>query len=262
MDFTTMKLKSYYALCTVGWKFNITDDLNGFESGYIKVMVTEDSSKYEFNFTINNVIGDKFNCQYQILINISEPCYFSSTGCNCYVPWIGLTCTSQIIIVPQPTINTTNPQTEIPTTPTDNNQTKVNIYIFDQWIYTPINQFKNQYFTTISSTNITVTLEWFNQTTSIEFVNQNLTMNPSTINYTIEITNYPFVNKLNQLQLVMSASLTLNSNEICSSNQFGNTSTGDDSNYLKIQIENHSLYGRFIIVQSLITLLKVLIMFY
>ncbi|KAK5579525.1 hypothetical protein RB653_009209 [Dictyostelium firmibasis] len=199
--------------------------------------------------------------------------YCSSTGCICYAPWIGLTCTSQIIIVPQPTINTTNPQTEIPTTPTDNSQTsseesqkmifkslislvslrelsfnneEVNNHIFDQWIYTPINQFKNQYFTTISSTNITVTLEWFNQTTSIEFANQNLTMNPSTIKYTIEITNYPFVNKLNQLQLVMSASLTLNSNDICSLNQFGNTSTGDDSNYLKIQIENHSLYGRFI----------------
>ncbi|KAK5579502.1 hypothetical protein RB653_009185 [Dictyostelium firmibasis] len=199
--------------------------------------------------------------------------YCSSAGCICYAPWIGLTCTSQIIIVPQPTINTTNPQTEIPTTPTDNNQTsseesqkmifkslislvslrelnfnneEVKNHIFDQWIYTPINQFKNQYFTTISSTNITVTLEWFNQTTSIEFANQNLTMNPSTIKYTIEITNYPFVNKLNQLQLVMSASLTLNSNDICSSNQFGNTSTGDDSNYLKIQIENHSLYGRFI----------------
>ncbi|KAK5579501.1 hypothetical protein RB653_009184 [Dictyostelium firmibasis] len=199
--------------------------------------------------------------------------YCSSAGCICYAPWIGLTCTSQIIIVPQPTINTTNPQTEIPTTPTDNNQTsseesqkmifkslvslvslrelnfnneEVKNHIFDQWIYTPINQFKNQYFTKISSTNITVTLEWFNQTTSIEFANQNLTMNPSTIKYTIEITNYPFVNKLNQLQLVMSASLTLNSNDICSSNQFGNTSTGDDSNYLKIQIENHSLYGRFI----------------
>ncbi|KAK5579526.1 hypothetical protein RB653_009210 [Dictyostelium firmibasis] len=199
--------------------------------------------------------------------------YCSSTGCICYAPWIGLTCTSQIIIVPQPTINTTNPQTEIPTTPTDNSQTsseesqkmifkslislvslrelnfnseEVKNHIFDQWIYTPINQFKNQYFTTISSTNITVTLEWFNQTTSIEFANQNLTMNPSTIKYTIEITNYPFVNKLNQLQLVMSASLTLNSNDICSLNQFGNTSTGDDSNYLKIQIENHSLYGRFI----------------
>ncbi|KAK5579500.1 hypothetical protein RB653_009183 [Dictyostelium firmibasis] len=199
--------------------------------------------------------------------------YCSSAGCICYAPWIGLTCTSQIIIVPQPTINTTNPQTEIPTTPTDNNQTsseesqkmifkslvslvslrelnfineEVNNHIFDQWIYTPINQFKNQYFTTVSSTNITVTLEWFNQTTSIEFANQNLTMNPSTIKYTIEISNYPFANKLNQLQLVMSASLTLNSNDICSSNQFGNTSTGDDSNYLKIQIENHSLYGRFI----------------
>ncbi|KAN0019314.1 hypothetical protein ACTFIU_002522 [Dictyostelium citrinum] len=201
--------------------------------------------------------------------------YCSPTGCICYSPWIGTTCTSQIIIVPQPSTNTTNPQVEIPT---DNNNgqssesnsqepqkmifkslislvslrelnfknEEVKNHIFDQWIYTPIDEFKNQYFTTVSNTNITATLEWFNQSTSIQFANQNLTMNPSSIKYTIEITKYQFSSSLNQLQLVMAASLTTNSNDICSLNQFGNTSTGDDSNYLKIQIENHSLYGRFI----------------
>ncbi|KAN0023963.1 hypothetical protein ACTFIV_008356 [Dictyostelium citrinum] len=201
--------------------------------------------------------------------------YCSPTGCICYSPWIGTTCSSQIIIIPQPSTNTTNPQVEIPT---DNNNgqssesnsqepqkmifkslislislrelnfknEEVKNYKFEQWIYTPINEFKNQYFTTISNTNITATLEWFNQSTSIQFANQNLTMNPSSIKYTIEITEYQFSSSLNQLQLVMAASLTTNSNDICSLNQFGNTSTGDDSNYLKIQIENHSLYGRFI----------------
>ncbi|KAN0052874.1 hypothetical protein ACTA71_012354 [Dictyostelium dimigraforme] len=91
----------------------------------------------------------------------------------------------------------------------------------------------------VSNTNITATLEWFNQSTSIQFANQNLTMNPSGIKYTIEITKYQFSSSLNQLQLVMAASLESNSNDICSLNQFGNTST-------QIQIENHSLYGRFI----------------
>ncbi|KAM9993522.1 hypothetical protein ACTFIZ_011473 [Dictyostelium cf. discoideum] len=200
--------------------------------------------------------------------------YCSPTGCICYSPWIGTTCTSQIIIVPQPSTNTTKPDVEIPTDnigqssetnseesqkmifkslislvslrELDFNNEEVNNYKFDQWIYTPINEFKNQYFTTISNTNITTTLEWFNQSTSIQFANQNLTMNPSSIKYTIEITKYQFKSSLNQLQLIMAASLTTNSNDICSLNQFGNTSTGDDSNYLKIQIENHSLYGRFI----------------
>ncbi|KAM9970457.1 hypothetical protein ACTFIR_002313 [Dictyostelium discoideum] len=198
----------------------------------------------------------------------------SSTGCICYSPWIGTTCTSQIIIVPQPSINTTKPNVEIPTDNNvqssetnseesqkmifkslislvslrelDFNNKEVNNYKFDQWIYTPINEFKNQYFTTVSNTNITATLEWFNQSTPIQFANQNLTMNPSSIKYTIEITEYQFKSSLNQLQLVMEASLTTNSNDICTLNQFGNTSTGDNSNYLKIQIENHSLYGRFI----------------
>ncbi|KAM9974934.1 hypothetical protein ACTFIW_008404 [Dictyostelium discoideum] len=200
--------------------------------------------------------------------------YCSSTGCICYSPWIGTTCTSQIIIVPQPSINTTKPDVEIPTDNNgqssetnseesqkmifkslislvslrelDFNNKEVNNYKFDQWIYTPINEFKNQYFTTVSNTNITATLEWFNQSTPIQFANQNLTMNPSSIKYTIEITEYQFKSSLNQLQLVMEASLTTNSNDICTLNQFGNTSTGDNSNYLKIQIENHSLYGRFI----------------
>ncbi|EAL62435.1 hypothetical protein DDB_G0290059 [Dictyostelium discoideum AX4] len=200
--------------------------------------------------------------------------YCSSTGCICYSPWIGVTCTSQIIIVPQPSINTTKPDVEIPTDNNgqssetnseesqkmifkslislvslrelDFNNKEVNNYKFDQWIFTPINEFKNQYFTTVSNTNITATLEWFNQSTPIQFANQNLTMNPSSIKYTIEITEYQFKSSLNQLQLVMEASLTTNSNDICTSNQFGNTSTGDNSNYLKIQIENHSLYGRFI----------------
>ncbi|EAL62270.1 hypothetical protein DDB_G0290287 [Dictyostelium discoideum AX4] len=72
-------------------------------------------------------------------------------------------------------------------------------------------------------------------------------MNPSSIKYTIEISEYKFSSNLNQLQLVMTASLSVNkTNDICSNKEFSETSSGDDSNYLKIQIDDHSLYGRFI----------------
>lgn len=72
-------------------------------------------------------------------------------------------------------------------------------------------------------------------------------MNPS-IKYTIEINKYPFSQSLNTLQFVMSASLISSetNDDICSSKEFGNTTSGDDSNYIKIQVDNHSVYGRFI----------------
>ncbi|KAN0050848.1 hypothetical protein ACTA71_004144 [Dictyostelium dimigraforme] len=75
-------------------------------------------------------------------------------------------------------------------------------------------------------------------------------MNPSSIKSTIKITKYPFKSSLNTLQLVMSASLSktnsVDNDDTCSSKQFGNTTNGDDSNFSKIQVGDHSVYGRFI----------------
>ncbi|KAN0042454.1 hypothetical protein ACTFIV_005019 [Dictyostelium citrinum] len=201
-------------------------------------------------------------------------------GCVCYPPFIGLTCTSQIIIVPQPSTNSTNPSTEIPIPSTDSSYSEnsediskaifkslislvslrelnfkgeeTKLYTFDKWIFTPLNNNKHLYETSINSnsntiTNISATLEWFNKSTTVEFANQQLQMNPSSIKYTIEINEYPFSQSLNTLQLVMSASLiSSETDDICSSKEFGNTTNGDDSNFLKIQVDNHSVYGRFI----------------
>ncbi|KAN0026170.1 hypothetical protein ACTFIV_007154 [Dictyostelium citrinum] len=206
--------------------------------------------------------------------------YCSPTGCVCYQPWIGNDCNSQVIIIPQPSTNTSQPSTELPIIDNNNNQTsnstnhlfkslisivslreldfnsnEINLYRFDKWIYTPINHVKSQYFASIQSdpksinpltTNITVTLEWFNQTTIIQFANNNITMNPSSVKYTMEITEYKFINQLNSLQLIMSALFESSNEDTCSLKEFGDTSNGDNSNFFKIQIDNHSLYGRFI----------------
>ncbi|KAN0032848.1 hypothetical protein ACTFIV_006780 [Dictyostelium citrinum] len=180
-------------------------------------------------------------------------------GCICYLPFIGLTCTSQIIIVPPPTINNTNPSTEITipsTTDSENGNNEniifkslislvslrelnfegkeIQIFNFEKWIYTPLDT------TTTTITNITTTLEWFNNSEIIEFANQKLEMNPSSVKYTIEISKYPFQSTLNTLQLVMSAQLskTNNIDDTCSSKEFGNTTNGDDSNFLKIQVDS------------------------
>ncbi|KAN0008524.1 hypothetical protein ACTFIU_011301 [Dictyostelium citrinum] len=202
--------------------------------------------------------------------------YCSSTGCICYEPWIGVDCLSKVIIIPQPSINTSNPTTEIPIDIPGNNNETINNIIFkslvsivsireldyqskqvkafplERWIFTSISETKSQYISMIDNLNLKTTIivhiEWFNVTTNITFANSQLTMNPSTVKYTIEISEYIFANKLNQLQLVMSASFETNkkSDDICSSTQFGDSSNGDNSNYFKIQIEDHSLYGRFI----------------
>ncbi|KAN0047894.1 hypothetical protein ACTA71_002282 [Dictyostelium dimigraforme] len=217
-------------------------------------------------------------------------------GCICYSPWIGVDCTSKVIIVPQPNVNVSNPSTEIPVSSGGggggnggngiiNNGTNtetiffkslislvslreldfqsnvIQTYPFQKWIYTQINNFTNQYVTNITipksntTTTITATLQWFKDKSIIKFANQQLVMNPSSIKYTIDISSYDFSSKLNQLELIMSASISASKTEdICSSKEFGETSAYNDydggnndiSNYIKLQVDTVSLYGGFI----------------
>ncbi|KAK5578294.1 hypothetical protein RB653_003250 [Dictyostelium firmibasis] len=140
----------------------------------------------------------------------------------------------------------------------DLNSNEIKSYTFGQWIYTELSSTKYQYNTTIkvspnelssneTETNLSVTLEWFESESKVKFAGEDILMNPSSIKYTIEISEYRFSSKLNQLQLVMMAELSSNkTQDLCSNNEFGETSSGDNSNYIKIQVDNHSLYGRFI----------------
>ncbi|KAM9973902.1 hypothetical protein ACTFIW_007564 [Dictyostelium discoideum] len=199
-----------------------------------------------------------------------------SSGCSCISPWIGNDCMSKIVIIPQPSINYSNPITEIPVFESINNTNKeienklflslisivklreldfnskeVNSFTLKEWEFKIINSETSQYKTNFKNlglhTNVTVTLQWFKTEADFEFGNQIIKMNPSSIKYTIEISEFKFSSKLNQLQLIMKASIAVNkTNEVCSDKEFGETSNGDDSNYLKVQVDNHSLYGRFI----------------
>ncbi|KAM9978478.1 hypothetical protein ACTFIY_012226 [Dictyostelium cf. discoideum] len=204
-----------------------------------------------------------------------------SVGCVCYSPWVGLDCLSKVIIIPTPTLNKTEPTFEIPILENqddtiddylykslisvvslrelDFNSNIVNYYTFNKWNVTKINLNTNQYITDIivspsilsnnqeTTTTIIVTLQWFKDSMDITFANQKLNMKASSIKYTIEISNYQFKGKLNQLQLILSASFKSSNTEgICSNKDFGDTTLIDNSNYMKIQIGDHSLYGRFI----------------
>ncbi|EGC39456.1 hypothetical protein DICPUDRAFT_26886 [Dictyostelium purpureum] len=209
----------------------------------------------------------------------------ANQGCVCYSPWVGIDCQSQIVIIDPPIFNngsnnSTSPSIDIVVpdknnTNGNNNTTPityhslisivslreiniqnevVNTITFkDDWLSKQIDDSTIIFYkeftksTTDATTNITVTLKWFKNQTTISFAQEQLLMNPSTLKYTIEISNYPFENSLNQLELVMSASMQSNTtDDICSAKEFGETTNGDNSNYLKIQVDNYSLYGRFI----------------
>ncbi|KAN0030967.1 hypothetical protein ACTA71_009617 [Dictyostelium dimigraforme] len=204
----------------------------------------------------------------------------TTNGCVCTSPYIGVDCSSIIITIPQPKPNTTEPKTtiDIPSSNGDNNgggetslisfKSIINLvaireitydesvyktHRFEKWISTEINEKTQQYTTTIGDdinnpTIVNVTLQWFDEESHVTFAGQTIKMNPSSVKYSIVLSRYPFNSALNGLQLVMSASLesTSDDNSICSVEEFGETSTGDDSNYLKIQIDDHSLYGRLL----------------
>ncbi|EGC34702.1 hypothetical protein DICPUDRAFT_153065 [Dictyostelium purpureum] len=198
-------------------------------------------------------------------------------GCVCFSPWIGNDCSSQIIIIDPPTANKTDPTTNITLPGTNNNNSTVTykslitlvsirevnilgdvIYEkpFEKWTVKQLDDTTFIYNTTLeitkkdkksTTTNVNVTLKWFTNETNVTFANEQLIMNPSSMKYTIEISDYSFDDSLSQLQLIMSALIQSNTtDDICSVREFGETTSGDNSNYVKIQIDNHSLYGRFI----------------
>ncbi|KAM9970805.1 hypothetical protein ACTFIR_002669 [Dictyostelium discoideum] len=208
----------------------------------------------------------------------------TSKGCICFTPWFGPDCSSKLVEVVPPLINGTGPSVEIPTPggeggssttsgglppqiiyktlvsvvslrELDFNGKAIKTIPLNSWEYTEINSTISRYDTTLTiegkqeKVNVTTVMQWFDKSSTIVFAGQQLKMNPSTIKFNIDISSYPFSQSLNQLQLVMSATLISSGNDnsdICSSKLFGDTTNGDDSNFIKLQVDDHSVYGRFL----------------
>ncbi|KYQ90456.1 EGF-like domain-containing protein [Tieghemostelium lacteum] len=191
-------------------------------------------------------------------------------GCVCKSSWIGIDCLSTVVIIEKPKVNETSPtiQTELPSGDTVTYSSLVSVHsireitpngtvvfnqTFSQWILTDISSnssTKYLYFVNFTkdsiTTNITVTLEWFNSTKIIEFAGQNLTMNPSTMKYNVNITKYSFELGTNTLQIIFAASLQSSATEdTCSKKDFGDVPLSD-LEYVKLKVNQNSLYGRFI----------------
>ncbi|KAN0044832.1 hypothetical protein ACTA71_006358 [Dictyostelium dimigraforme] len=188
-------------------------------------------------------------------------------GCHCKSPYSGINCLSETIKVPKPYINSTSPDSrnEFPVSGADiklntiisilalrelNFEGKqVNIHYFDSWNFTTVSSTNFTYDSTILKnnqhvSNISVVMEWYEQSSIITFAKQNLTINPSTLKYYISIDKYPFASSLNTLDLIIKSTFKSSQNDdICGSKEF---SLNDGNNYMTLQIGKYSFEGKFI----------------
>jgi len=201
-----------------------------------------------------------------------------SSGCKCKYPAIGIDCSSVIIDVPVPSINNTAPDTFQQVDIDGKSVTYsslVSVYsiqeisgvtnevvkedVFSRWILSDLSTSvsPNHYlyqssFTHADSasgtdvtTNVNVTIQWFTQSSQIQFGKRVLDINANSMKYNIKMDKYPFKSQLNKLHVVMKAQLSSNGlDEVCSDSRSGNTS--DNNQYIQLQVNDHSLYGRFI----------------
>ncbi|KAF2069967.1 hypothetical protein CYY_008717 [Polysphondylium violaceum] len=200
----------------------------------------------------------------------------TTNGCICKSPWVGISCSSKVIII-DPVVNTTSPSTNI-TVPNNDRDTAIYYAIISvvglneldrdgnvvtthsltKWIASTL---VSKYFSATNSshfysssllqnnvtTNVNVSIDYFNQPlpVNITFANQIFEMNPYSLKYSINISEYSFSSSFNSLQLVLLASIESNLQDECSSKIFQDT-VESGSEYVKMQVNDHSLYGRFI----------------
>ncbi|EGC31042.1 hypothetical protein DICPUDRAFT_40546 [Dictyostelium purpureum] len=223
---------------------------------------------------INSSSSQEYECPGKPVCGGASNGYCTTKGCVCISPWFGLECKQKVIIVPQPSFNNTDPNITV-IVPNENNADKVEYtsltsiisirevdkdklpfqkHSFEKWVNNRVGNSVNEYYSNFTNINnsskttqVKVIVEWFEKQTNISFASEQLDMNPSSVKYTIEIIDYPFQSILNSLEIVMSASFKSNDKtDGCSSKEFGDTNGWDNSNYLKIQVNDHSLYARFI----------------
>ncbi|KAF2069985.1 hypothetical protein CYY_008699 [Polysphondylium violaceum] len=204
------------------------------------------------------------------------------SGCKCTYPAIGEDCSSVVIVVPVPNINYTSPSTEqtIDKTTIDGKPIKysslVSVYsiqeidgltnkvvkedVFSQWILSDISTSTSPHHYLYQSnfthndpaisgasltTSINVTIQWFTNSSEIQFGSKMLSINANSMKYNIQIDKYPFKSQLNILHIVMKAQLGSDQTaDMCSDTRSGNTT--DNNQYIQLQVNDHSLYGRFL----------------
>ncbi|EFA78149.1 hypothetical protein PPL_08799 [Heterostelium album PN500] len=181
--------------------------------------------------------------------------------CICTPPYSGYNCRSQII-------NTTT--THDPSNPTtvttgfdftagvsvvelreiDTNGAIVERYNLTSWILTNRTESSYQayrYSTTIDSKPVNATIQtdvyYYSERSQVKFGSKNLTMDPFTLKYTITVATYPFKDRLNYLQVILSANINPTNSDSCSSQE---ADPSQELTWIKLRVNDKSLYGRFI----------------
>ncbi|EGC29284.1 hypothetical protein DICPUDRAFT_159154 [Dictyostelium purpureum] len=93
-------------------------------------------------------------------------------------------------------------------------------------------------------TTIYSTISVYTQQSSFEFADTKYQINPNSIKFTVNITSYQFKSPFNTLELIMQAKLdSSQKNNICSKKT---TTLATDSDFLSVQLNEKSLYCRFL----------------
>ncbi|EFA85138.1 hypothetical protein PPL_02137 [Heterostelium album PN500] len=185
--------------------------------------------------------------------------------CQCQLPWYGPSCSSKIIIIPTPPANP-EPVTGTNITESgslittsieiigvrelDDTMNIVKQFNISNWNFTdlttPTSNPKYFYSTQLNQTTtfLNVSIEYFKQSTNITFANHNLYIPQSTIKFTMNLNSYKFDNPLNFLQILMKSSIETDSSDSCSSSGVG--VSGGSVEWIKLNIDDQSLYGRFL----------------
>ncbi|EFA79599.1 hypothetical protein PPL_07458 [Heterostelium album PN500] len=205
-------------------------------------------------------------CPGNPICNNKGKCNLQTLECECIPKWYGPSCASEIIIIPTPTPqpqptsettyvydskNITSVVEVIAVRELDDIYNVVNEYQISNWTLTvadpklitiPTYYYQTQLGNT--STTLNVTIEFFTNQTERQFGDQNITLSPSSIKFSMSIGRYQFQSKTNYLQVVMAATIQ-GSDGSCSSKSIG---SGNDNNvrWIKMNIDKTSLYGRFI----------------
>ncbi|KYQ88650.1 hypothetical protein DLAC_10825 [Tieghemostelium lacteum] len=203
----------------------------------------------------------------------------SPTGCQCINGWQGNDCLSRTVNTTEPGINPNQPSIDndfevtLPNGETVTLKSLINLLSLDEydhnnllvsahpltiWKFSNLTTTTNSekyheymYSTEITQSNVVTTvrcfIQWFKVQQTVNFAGQSIYMNPSTLKYRIELSNYYFGSGLNHLELVFSASVAPpnSDGQYCSYQETG-TPVNEDSDYFKLQINSVSLYGRFV----------------
>ncbi|KYR01251.1 hypothetical protein DLAC_02370 [Tieghemostelium lacteum] len=287
---------------STGTKTFTIDTIEFFSGIYIRIRITKPTLPYYYlgvkvgNITSNWVLVGVYTPPTETPVNPPKcpgsPNQCSGNGqciisgqqasCQCKSPFAGDDCSYQIFIVPQPTVNPTEPNSTIITPPITGSEEPsgevifytslvsirsireiqidqtIHEYNFTQWLYkdistdvqTDINPRKvYQYLSNIthpvfhSVTLVNVTIEWFDSYTNITFADQLIQMTPSTIKYRIQLSPYQFERATNTMDIQFLVSLSSNYSDSCSTQKQGVVFEND---FVKLEMDKQSFYGRFI----------------